>query len=395
MSRVSSVEEGRVSGWSMPVPLQTVSFGIPLVDALPDATRRLSARRVVVVTANSLAGSGGMAEVVRKALGPAFLSLVTGMRAHTPREDVIRLVGELSHADGVVAIGGGSVCDAVKIARFCLANGLTDAVGLDRLLSGQHKETHAIPLVSPSLPFIAVPTTLSAAEYTSFAGITDERGPHKKSFYHAGLAPDIVILDPQMTLATPPRLWLGTGIRALDHALETWCSITATPLSDATSFYAAKLLVDALEKAFESPTDTAARAACLEGAWLSIQGNAAGVKSGASHGIGRALGGATGMPHGETSCVMLPHVLRYNAAVNGDKQHRLASSIDDSGRELADIVADLVQRLGLPGRLRDSGVDHAQLDAIAQMAIHDPLLALNPRPIESVGELLRLLQQAW
>jgi len=159
--------------------------------------------------------------------------------------------------------------------------------------------------------------------------------------------------------------------------------------------YAAKLLVAALKKVFESPTDAGARLACLEGAWLSIQGSAAGVKSGASHGIGRALGGTAGAPHGETSCVMLPHVLRYNAYVNRNKQKMLASAIDESDRELADIITDLVQHLGLSGKLRDSGIAYSQLDKIAEASIHDPLLTLNPRPIDSIDDVLQLLRQAW
>jgi len=390
------MREGRDSGWSLPSTLQTVAFGVPIADALPEAALRLSARRLAVVTTNSLAGSGGLAEVVRNILGPKFHSVVAGIHSHTPRADVVRVIKALEGADGVVTIGGGSVCDSAKAARLCLSNGITDAVGMDRLRPyNKAKGSEPDGTISPSLPFIAVATTLSAAEFTSAAGVTDERGPRKQVFVYPGLAPDIVILDPQVTRQTPPKLWFSTGIRALDHALETWCSTNPTPLSDAHSSYAARLLITSLPKVFDSPNDIPARLDCMKGAWLSILGPASGVKAGASHGIGHALGGTAGMPHGETSCVMLPHVLRYNASVNGDRQAVIAASVGNPTTPLADIVAGLISHLGLPTRIRDTGVSETVMAAVAEAALDDPLLASNPRPIKSLTDLQLLLEQAW
>ena len=384
------------SGWSLPPTPQTVAFGVPIADALTEAAQRLAARRVAVVTTNSLAGPGGLAEVVRNILGPKLHSVVAGIHSHTPRADVVRVIKALEGADGVVTIGGGSVCDSAKAARLCLANGITDAVGMDRLRPyNKAKGSEPDGTISPSLPFIAVATTLSAAEFTSAAGVTDERGPRKQVFVYPGLAPDIVILDPCVTLHTPPRLWFSTGLRALDHALETWCSTNPTPLSDAYSFYAARLLITSLQKVFDSPNDLHARLDCMKGAWLSILGPASGVKAGASHGMGHALGGTAGMPHGETSCVMLPHVLRYNASVNGDRQALIAASVGNPTTPLADIVAGLISHLGLPNRIRDAGVSDRALAAVAEAALHDPLLASNPRPIKSLTEVELLLKQAW
>jgi maleylacetate reductase len=185
-------------------------------------------------------------------------------------------------------------------------------------------------------------------------------------------------------------------MRALDHALETWCSTNPTPLSDAYSSYAARLLITSLQKVFDSPNDLQARLDCMKGAWLSILGPAAGVvKTGASHGMGHALGGTAGMPHGETSCVMLPHVLRYNASVNGDRQAVIAASVGNPTTPLADIVAGLILHLGLPTRIRDTGVSETVMAAVAEAALHDPLLASNPRPIKSLTEVRLLLEQAW
>src|SRR5690606_24814944 len=128
--------------------------------------------------------------------------------------------------------------------------------------------------------------------------------------------------------ATPPRLWFGTGMRAVDHAVESWCSQNVTPPIEATALHAFSILPRALRRCLETPDDLDNRLDCLIGSWLSVQGVATGVDLGASHGIGHVLGGTAGMAHGETSCVMLPHVLRYNAAVNAARQGTLAAMGD-------------------------------------------------------------------
>jgi maleylacetate reductase len=384
------------SGWSTPSQQQTVAFGVPIAEALLEAVGRLAMTRVAVVTTNSLAGPNGLAEAVVKRLGSKFQSIVSGIHPHTPRADVIRVTKALDGVDGVVTIGGGSVCDSVKAARLCLANGISSPAAMDGLRSdrkGRNNMPSEIRL--PSLPFIAVPTTLSAGEFSSAAGVTDERGPVKQVFVYPRLAPEIVILDPAVTVQTPERLFFATGIRAVDHAVETWCSINPTPLSDAYSLHAARLLITSLRRVLDAPDDLVARLDCMKGAWLSILGPAAGVKAGASHGMGHALGGTAGMPHGETSCVMLPHVLRYNASVNGGRQAVIASAVGRPDLLLADIIANLVAALGLPVRLRDAGIAESRIGDVAAAAVHDPLLASNPRPITSLDVVLALLKQAW
>lgn len=384
------------SGWSRPSPAQTVAFGIPIAEALPEAVRQISGRRVAVVAANSLSQPGGPAETICGILGDKFHTLLSGIQAHTPRRDVARVVKALEGADAVISLGGGSVCDSVKAARLCLANGIHDAVGMDRLRSYDKTGEPGSDLTkSPTLPFIAIPTTLSAAEYSAGAGVTDERVPHKQVYVYPNLVPGIVILDPEMSRLTPPRLWFGSGLRAVDHAVETWCSINPTPLSDAYSLYAARLLVNSLRAMYDTPDNLQARLDCMTGSWLSILGLSAGVKAGGSHGMGHALGGTAGMPHGETSCVMLPHVLRYNMSVNGERQAQLATAIGKPQTPLSEIVAQLVTHLQLPSSLRAAGIAEPILGAVADAALHDPLLRSNPRPITTLADIHELLKQAW
>ncbi|WP_420145549.1 iron-containing alcohol dehydrogenase [Sphingobium sp.] len=390
------------SGWVTPQGRQSVAFGLPMTDALPEAVARLSMKRIAVVTTRSLAGEGGLAHAVAQRLGDRFDMMISGVDAHTPRRSVIRVAEQLATVDGVVTIGGSSVHDTVKAARLCLANGVRDADGMDRFRARVRKADGVAvdegpdPTVAPTLPFIAIPTTLSAGEFTSGVGVTDERGPIKKVYVYPQLSPDIVILDPAMTSRTPGRLFFSSGMRAVDHAIESWCSINPTPLSEACSLHAARLLMMGMRAVFDNPQDMQARLDCQEGAWLSIlMGSAMGVKTGASHGLGHALGGTGGMLHGDTSCIMLPHVLRYNAPVNADRQAVIAASLGRSGEALGDIVGELVAYLNLPTRLRDAGIDRADIDRIAQAAIHDVGVKHNPRPIDGIAGVRTLLQHAW
>jgi len=378
------------SGRYSPPPPQDVIYGQPVASALTDELERTGAQRVVFVTNTSLTGAGGLAETVTNALGAACVAEVSGIRAHSPREDVVRITATLrdTGADLVIALGGGSVCDATKAACLALANDVCTVDDIDRIRVGN-------PVAPATLRYISIPTTLSAGEYTAIAGVTDERIPRKEALIHPSLAPDVVILDAAMTVATPPRLYFGTGIRAVDHAVETWCSINVTPLTEASSLHALRILPQALAKSKADPDDLETRLACLIGAWLSIQGVATGVDLGASHGIGHVLGGTAGMPHGETSCVMLPHVLRYNNSVNGERQAILAAAMGDPETSAADQIQALVASLDLPGRLRDAGVSQEILPTIAEESMLDMWIPTNPRTIAGPQDVLPLLQAAW
>src|SRR6266576_153112 len=151
---------------------------------------------------------------------------------------------------------------------------------------------------------------------------------------------------------TPMRLWLSTGIRAVDHAVETLCSVHPQPLFEATSAHALRLLPQGLIRTKRDPADLEARLESMLGVWLSLIGIQSGAPMAASHGIGHVLGGTAGVPHGFTSCVMLPHVLRFNHEVNAERQALVSEALGEPDAPAADVVASLIADLGLPGRLR-------------------------------------------
>lgn len=376
-------------GRFQPPSRQIVIHGLPAAEALAGAVKEFWVSQAVMATNSALSGPHGLATSLAGGLGEVCAGLVAGLRAGTPREDVIRLAGALRArgTDALVSVGGGSVVEAAKAARLCLTNNITDTDGIDRL----RRTTTA---ASPRPCLIAVPTTLSAAEYTPHAGVTDARTWLREAFHHPDLAPDVVILDPAMTLDTPMALWLGSGLRAVDHAIEGWCSARPAPFGDATALQALRLLSAALPATVRDPADMAARLDCQIGAWLSIQGAAAGVPHGASHVISHALGTVCGVPQGIGSAILLPHVLRHNAPVNAPRQAVLAEAMGRPAVPLATAVAELVAGLGLPGRLRDAGVPEARLSDVAGVALGNPRLAANPRPMDR-GAVEALLQAAF
>ena len=376
-----------------------VIYGTAFPEALAAEVERLGARAVLVLASGTLARETDTLERLRAALGNRLAGVYARIGPHTPRTDVVAAAAEAraATADLLVTVGGGSVTDAAKMVGLCLGNDVTDPAQLDRFAASVAPDgsTRRPPTAAPGLRAVAIPTTLSAGEYSWFAGCTDTARHVKQSFGHPLMVPRSVILDPALTRLTPEWLFLSTGLRALDHAVEGVCSLEPQPFADGAALHALRLLGPGLRAVRADAADTQARLACQLGAWMSMVGVQSGVPMGASHGIGHVLGGTAGVPHGYTSCVMLPHVLRHNAAVNAARQAWVSEALGEPDRPAADVVGELVAALGLPGRLRDVGVREDQLDRIAEGSMHDRWVRTNPRGIEEPAAVRRLLEAAW
>jgi maleylacetate reductase len=379
-------------------PMERVIYGIPLAEALAQEMRQIDARAVYLMPSQTLARETDVISQVRDVLGNRLAGVCKGIRAHTPRADVVTAANEARavNADVLLTVGGGSLTDAAKMVGLCLGNDVTQPDQLDAFAATiVDGKTVRPPTKPPGARTICVPTTLSAGEFTAFAGCTDTDRHRKQSYGMELMMPRTVILDPAVTLHTPEWLFLSTGIRAVDHAVEDLCSIAPTPFSDGTSMQALRLLAAGLPAVKRDPSDLEARLNCQLGAWMSIMGSQNGVPKGASHGIGHVLGGTADVPHGYTSCVMLPHVLRWNDAVNAARQAWVSEALGRPGVPAADAVAGLIAALGLPARLRDVGVRADQLDEIAEGSMHDRWIHTNPRRIDGPGVVRLLLDHAW
>ncbi len=380
-------------------PMDRVIYGIPLADALAEEANRLDARAVYVMASGTLNRETDVIDSVRHVLGNRMAGLCAKIASHTPRIDVVAAANDARavKADLILTVGGGSVTDAAKMVGLCLGNDVTAPEQLDRFKAviTPDGRTERPPVKAPSVRSVDVPTTLSAGEFTAMAGCTDTLRHVKESYAHPLMMAQAVILDPAITVHTPEWLFLSTGIRAVDHAVEDICSIAPTPFSDGMSLQALRLLAAGLPAVRANPGDLEARLNCQLGAWMSIMGLQNNVPKGASHGIGHVLGGTAHVPHGYTSCVMLPHVLRFNATVNGDRQAWGSEALGRKGDSAGDAVAALVASLGLPGTLRAAGVKPEQLDAIAAGSMHDRWVPTNPRKIDGPPAVRALLDAAW
>lgn len=380
--------------------IERVVYGRPAGAALRIEADRLGARRVFITTTKSVSQSALLADVVRE-LGDRHAGTYAGITAHSPRPCVIEgaATAREAKADLIVAVGGGSAIDATKAILIALWQGCATVDDLDAYRAGKPKEgaappSEAIRPPADAIRMLAVPTTLSAAEFNAYAGISDLRKGIKESFGHRLVVPRVIVLDPAATLATPMDLMLSTGLKAVDHAVERLCSQQANPFAIGTSSEALKLLSRALPAHKAKPDDMATRLDLQFGMWLSIGAGTSGVGVGASHGIGHVLGAACHVPHGHTSCVMLPSVLRWNLPANADRQKRVSEAFGKPDGSAADLVADLVATLGLPRRLGEVGVGKDRFREIAEKSMHDRAVLNNPRSITGPAQVMEILELA-
>jgi len=356
------------------LPRDRVIFGAGSLAELAGEARRLGGHRALVVTGQTLATRTPVVDEIARALGELHAGTAPSIGEHAPRSGVEAAVAEARRleADLLVSAGGGSPIDAAKAVALAL--------------EGERGEV---------IPHIAIPTTLSAAEFSHLAGVTDEDGSRrvKAGFADPRVTPRAVVLDARLTLYTPPTLWLSSGIRALDHAVETLYAPDPSdgagthPINDLLALEAIRLLFLHLPLSQQQPGDLATRTQLQLAAWMSFFGEV-NTPMGLSHNLGRAMGATYHVPHGITSCLTLPHVMRFkvreraSAAALAPIARVLGLETpppddddnDDIARALAaaDAVADLIARLGLPHRLTEVGIGEEQIPAIAGRVAGDP-----------------------
>ena len=361
--------------------LERVIYGPGKIAALKNEMERRGLKRAVVVTTDVVAALPILSDVTG-ALGSNCASVFAGIIQHVPRGTVNDLQKEIERvdADSLVSLGGGSPIDSAKVAMYGL---------LDRR----------------ELIHIAVPTTLSAAEYTHAGGVTDESTRVKSGVYDMRVLPRTVINDPVLTLATPDWLWVSTGVRALDHAIECAYAIRHQPISDALAAKSIALFVEHLHSsiATRGEEQLAHRGHCQFASWYSIYG-AMNTRFGLSHLLGHQIGPRWNVPHGITSCITLPHAMRFMAEIAAERFGPIAEGYKipfnaanpkPAAMQCADRTAEFIGQFDVPTRLRDAGVPRDEIGSIVAPIAHE--LEHNgvvDRPM-SEQEVLALLEAAY
>lgn len=385
------------------VPLERVTFGPGVSTSLAEECERLGVSRLLLVASPSLSAKFDVRSHFARSTGDRVVEVFTGGRPHVPDDIVLKAVAAAREAgaDGVLSVGGGSAIDLAKAVQLCLAE---DVRTREDLLAWrvvfEYPDKVEIPTTTGrQVPHIAVSTTLSASEFTGIIGITDTDRRVKDLYVTPTLVPRLVVLDPVLSVHTPRDLWASTGIRAIDHAVEALCSTNAQPVTDALCADALRRLVRYLPVSVRDAADMHAAGQCQVAAWESIFG-LMNVNLGLSHGIGHQLGARCGVPHGVTSCVMLPTVLEFNLDHTRAPQLRIAE-IFAGGMGLsaelgsAELIRRFVASLGLPTTLREVGVQRDDFPALARDAMSDMIVAANPRPVQGESEVVSILEKAY
>ena len=370
------------------------------LERIPNELQHLNAKRPLVLSDAVLAKIGTMAQVTSamEAEGVAPAATFTDI----PVDSSLAVVNQIAAfyreqgCDSIVAIGGGSVIDTAKGVRLVLSQDTDDIFsisGLENVAAGKH------------IPFVVVPTTAgTGSECTGVAVIRNDANGVKMEFLSPFVEPDVAVIDPRMTEGLPPKATASTGMDALCHAVEACTCLQANPLSTAYGTAAIRLIAQNLETATINGKNREAR---FNMALASTMAGIAFSNSmvGAVHAIGHALGGVCHVPHAVAMTILLPHVMRYNLSHSaGDYAALLpwlvgmdaAMTTPADKRAEAAIVAieTLAAKLnaacGLPLTLSAAGVSKDDFAKVAEFAVNDGALIVNPRAAtqEQVLEIL-------
>lgn len=370
------------------------------LERIPNELQHLNAKRPLVLSDAVLAKIGTMAQVTSamEAEGVTPAACFTDI----PVDSSLAVVNKIAafyreqDCDSIVAIGGGSVIDTAKGVRLVLSQDTDDIFsisGLENVTNGRH------------IPFVVVPTTAgTGSECTGVAVIKNDENGVKMEFLSPFVEPDVAVIDPRMTEGLPPKATASTGMDALCHAVEACTCLQANPLSTAYGTAAIRLIAQNLETATVNGKNREAR---FNMALASTMAGIAFSNSmvGAVHAIGHALGGVCGVPHAVAMTILLPHVMRYNLSHSaGDyaallpwlvgMDAAMATPADKRAEAAIAAIEALGTKLnaacGLPLTLSAAGVSKDSFAKVAEFAVNDGALIVNPRAatVEQVMEIL-------
>jgi 4-hydroxybutyrate dehydrogenase len=367
--------------------LTRIQFEFGALKLLPGELAALGVKRPLVVTDPGIRASGLLDRVT--ALLPAGTPIFDRTPAN-PTERAVLSAFELyrgERCDGIVALGGGSSMDLAKGVRI-LATHPLPFPQYALVEGGVARITANLP------PLAAIPTTAGTGSEVGRGAVIIMADGRKLGVVSPHLIPSVAICDPELTVGLPPGLTAGTGMDAIAHCIETFIAPAANPPAEAIALDGLRRASRYLERAVADGTDREARwnmmSAAMEGAMAFQKG------LGAVHALSHPLGSLEELKlhHGTLNAIFLPGVLRFNRPAIGDKWERLAETMGlPKGADVADAVAGLNRRLGLPTSLRAMGVPEQVLPSMAEQATRDHCHPTNPRPA-TVSDYLGLLREA-
>jgi alcohol dehydrogenase class IV len=375
---------GPTANWSYPT---AIKFGVGRISELAEHCKAVGMAKPLLVTDKALAAlpitaqaldildAGGLGRAVFSEVdpNPTEANMQAGL-------DVYRAGGH----DGVVAFGGGSALDLGKMIALMV----DQPVSVWELEDIGDWWTRANP--DTIAPIIAVPTTAGTGSEVGRAGVLTDSATHrKKIIFHPKLMPAVTICDPALTVGMPAFITAGTGMDALAHCLEAYCSPHYHPMSQGIALEGMRLVLENLPRAYAAPDDLDARANMMSAAAMGAVAFQKGL--GAIHALSHPIGAVYNTHHGTTNAVVMPMVLEFNRAAVEKRIDRAAAYLGIEGGFagfMARIMA-LRDSLSIPANLSAMGVRADRLDELTEMALLDPSCGGNP--VELTRENTRAL----
>ena len=361
------------ANWSYPT---TIRFGAGRLEELGDACRDAGITLPLLVTDRALGSlpiTAQALDVLEGAgLGRAVFSEVDANPTEANMQAGLAVYRAGGH-DGVVAFGGGSALDLGKMIALMVDQPVSvwDLEDIGDWWTRATADTIA--------PIIAVPTTAGTGSEVGRAGVlTDSASHRKKIIFHPKLLPAVTICDPALTVGMPQAITAGTGMDALAHCLEAYCSPHYHPMSQGIALEGMRLVLENLQRAHDVPEDLEARANMMSAAAMGAVAFQKGL--GAIHSLSHPVGAVYNTHHGTTNAVVMPMVLAFNRPVIEDRIARAAAYLGIEGGFdgfVAHIMA-LRAALAIPPGLGAMGVEAAKLDELTEMALLDPSCGGNP-----------------
>ncbi len=370
---------------------------------LPSELNELGSNRPMVITDKGIV-KAGLIKLVKKSFAGSKMT-IGAMFDGVPPDSSKKIVNKISKiyrknkCDSIVAVGGGSVIDTAKGVNILITEDSDDLL----------KFAGAEMLKKPMKPLIIVPTTAgTGSEVTIAAIISDLEKNIKMSFVSCHLLPKVAILDPEMTLSLPPAITAATGMDALSHAVEGYIGLQKNPISDAYSFAAIELIRKNLIRAVQDSNNpfvrfAMANAAVMAGASFSNS------MVGMAHSLGHATGGVCHVPHGIAVNIFLPFALEYNLSkceediaklllpMAGAEEYARTRPTERAMKTIAhirELQKALNDLCGLPVTLKQADVPRNELEIIAEVAVNDPSIIMNPREMDK-NDALEILYHAF
>ena len=361
--------------WSYPT---AIKFGVGRIAELADHAKSVGLTRPLLVTDKALASLPITAQALdvlaAGGLGRAVFSQVDANPTEENMQAGIAAYKAGGH-DGVICFGGGSALDLGKMIA---------------LMAGQRPDLSVWDLediddwftradASVIAPIIAVPTTAGTGSEVGRAGVLTNSATHKKKIiFHPKLMPAVTLCDPALTVGMPRFITAGTGMDALAHCLEAYCSPHYHPMSQGIALEGMRLVFENLPRVYDDPTDLMARGHMMSAAAMGAVAFQKGL--GAIHSLSHPIGAVYNTHHGTTNAVVMPMVLEFNRPAIEDRIVKAAAylGIDGGFAGFHDAIMELRAKLAIPENLSAMGVQFADLDMLTDMALEDPSCGGNP-----------------